>query len=60
MKSKKKKKKSIKKQSTSKNKWDCQNSRIESCGHDNPIWGKTKKKFDFKRNRILKDKIKKE
>jgi len=32
-------KKGIKKQNISKTKWDCQNSRIMSSGHHNPIEG---------------------
>jgi hypothetical protein len=35
-------KKSVKKkQSTNKTKWDCQNPRVVSCGHDNTIEEKT-------------------
>ena len=51
-------KKSTKNQSTSKTKWDCQNPRVESCGQDDPIKGKNK--FNFKKNWIFRDKIKKD
>jgi hypothetical protein len=51
-------KKSLKKQSTSKTKWDHQNSWVKSCEQDNLI-GKTRKKtkLNSKKNQTLKDKI---
>lgn len=50
------------KKSTSKLGWGRQNSRVESCKWDNPIEKKIKKKmkFNFKKNRTLKDKIKRD
>jgi hypothetical protein len=36
--------KNIKRQSTTKTKWDCQNLHVVSCGQDNLIEGKTWKK----------------
>jgi hypothetical protein len=55
------KKISIKKQSTNKTKWGYQNLWVVSCRQDNSIEEKTykKTKFNFKKNQILKDKIKK-
>jgi hypothetical protein len=58
----KSKKISMKKKGTNKPGWGRQNSRVGLCKWDNPIERKIEKKmkFNFKKNRTLKDKIKRD